>query len=251
MGEDPAATLRKMESQGSLATLEPTLTDLKMTVPQGFHHKDNFEHSLQVLQNAIDCETGAPDLVLRTAALFHDIGKPATRKFGARKSVTFDGHEYAGSKIVMKGLPKHGFSKAEIKEIALLVSLHMRSHGFDESDWTDSAVRRLISDAGNPEQLDRLVIIFYADSTTGNPKKLARLHAGVDRLVSEIGRVVREDARKTLRPALDGHEIMEIFSLAPGRELGQIMKFLNSDEGVALSRQDALRIIEEKFFVQH
>lgn len=246
-GTDPVAALRVMVADGTLVTLESSLSGLLMDIPKGFHHKDNLEHSLRVLQNAIDRETDGLDIVLRTAALFHDIGKPATRKFGARKSVTFDGHEYVGATIVRKRLPKHGYSKAEVKEIALLVALHMRSHGFAEVDWTDSAVRRLITDVGNADTLARLVIIFYADSTTKHANKLAQLHAGVDALVVELDRVVALDARKALRPALDGNEVMDLFSLAPGKELGAIMKFLNSDDGVHLSRDEALAVIRERF----
>lgn len=247
MSVDPVSEFRAMVADGSLAVLEPAIADLEMDIPKGFHHKNNLDHSLRVLQNAIDREVDGADLVLRTAALFHDIGKPATRKFGVRKSVTFDGHEHVGAKITRKVLSAHGFSKAEIKEIALLVALHMRSHGFGEVDWTDSAVRRLIADAGNAETLARLVIVFYADATTMNMKKLRGLHASVDRLALEIERVMNHDARKALRPALDGHEVMEIFELKPGRELGQIMKFLNSDEGVSLSKEESLAVIHEKF----
>lgn len=247
LGTDPARELREMVADGSLSALEPTLAELKMDIPNGFHHKDNLEHSIRVLENAMDRETSGTDLILRTAALFHDVGKPATRKFGARKSVTFDGHEYEGAKIVKKVLPAHGFTKAEIKEIALLVGLHMRSHGFADVDWTDTAVRRLITDAGNKETLDRLVIIFYSDATSKRADTLRKVHNGVDGLKREIERVLREDARKALRPAINGYEAMALFDLIPGRELGQVMKFLNSDEGVMLTREQAITAINVKF----
>lgn len=244
---DPVSTLRGMIANDTLAELEPSLAHLKMPIPKGFHHKDNLEHSLRVLQNAIDRETNGVDLVLRAAALFHDIGKPATRKFGTRKSVTFDGHEAVGAGIVRKVLPKHGFSKNEIKEISHLVRLHMRSHGFDSADWTVSAVRRLITDAGDKKTLERLIVIFYADTTTKHEDKMRKLHSSVDKLKNEIAKVEKIDARKAMRPALNGFEVMEMFNLSEGRELGQIMRFLNSDEGVKLSKDEAIELIKQKF----
>lgn len=247
MSEKPVEILREMISEGTLADFEPTLAALKMPIPRGYHHKDNLEHSLRVLQNAIDRETNGPDLILRAAALFHDIGKPKTRKLGTRKSVSFDGHESAGAAIVRQVLPKHGFSKNETKKIARLVFLHMRSHGFETADWTDSAVRRLISDANNEEMLNRLIIVFYADTTTMNENKMRKVHASVDKLVEEIARVKQVDARKAMRPALNGFEVMEMFNLSEGRELGQIMRFLNSDDGIRLSKDEAVKMIKERF----
>lgn len=247
MSDKPVEALRKMDSNGTLAEFEPALADLRMPMKKGYHHKDNLTHSIQVLENAIAREENGADLILRTAALFHDIGKPATRKFNGRKSVTFDGHEYVGSKMVKRILSKHDYNKNEIAEISKIVSLHMRSHGFGEGDWTDSAVRRLMNDAGNDEILERLIIVFYADATTANKAKLERHHKGIEKLKNEIIRVRKEDARKALRPALNGNEVMELMNLTPGRELGSIMKFLNSDEGVHLSKDEAIQTIREKF----
>lgn len=244
LSDNPVGELRELIATNELRTLEPTLANLRMDIPRGYRHKDNLEHSLRVLQNAIDRENGTPDLVLRASALFHDIGKPGTRKFDSRKNVTFDGHEMLGAKIVRKVLPGHGFSKAEVKEIALIVSLHMRSHGFGDADWNDSAVRRLITDAGNPETLNRLVIVFYADTTTKNNPRLQGIHRSIDLLVEAIARVNAVDARRALRPALNGKEVMDLFGMKEGRELGVVMKFLNSDEGIKLSRDEAIRVVE-------
>lgn len=247
MSNNPVTVLRSMVEDGSLKDLDPMIAGLKMDIPKGFHHKDNLEHSIRVLGNAISRETNGPDLILRTAALLHDIGKPATRKFGTRKSVTFDGHERVGATIARKMLKNHGYSKAEIQDITLLIALHMRSHGFRDVDWTDSAVRRLITDVGDDTLMEKLIIIFYADSTTKNAQKLKIHRAGIEALRKEIARVKKADERKALRPALNGHEVMEIFNLTPGRELGKIMKFLNSDEGISLTRDEALEVINEKF----
>lgn len=246
-GDAPVAELTDMFADGSLATVEPSLVALRMPMRKGFHHKDNWVHSLQVLQNAIDREENGVDLILRTAALFHDIGKPATRKFGARKSVTFDGHEHVGAKMVRKILPKHGYTKIEIEVIAKIVALHMRSHGFGSADWTDSAVRRLIADAGSNDVMVRLLVVFHADSTTKHKHKLNSHREGIKRLSEEIARVRKDDTRKALRPALNGFEVMELLNLKQGKELGAVMKFLNSDEGVKLSKEEAVETILEKF----
>lgn len=246
MTSDPAAELRKLVSEGTLRTLEPALADLKMDIPRGFHHKDNLEHSIRVLDNAVKREGSGADLILRTAALFHDIGKPPTRKFGSRKSVTFDGHENVGSGMTKRILRDHGYSRAEIREIALLVRLHMRSHGFDKKDWTDSAVRRLIKDVGDEKTMERLIVIFYADCTTTNASKRKAHYAALDHLQEEIARVKAVDARKALRPALDGYEVMELTGLSQGKELGQIMRFLNSDEGISLSREEAVEYVKKQ-----
>lgn len=247
LSDNPVGELRELIAHNALRDVEPTLADLRMEIPNGYHHKDNLEHSLRVLQNAIDRENGQVDLVLRASALFHDIGKPGTRKFDSRKNVTFDGHEMLGAKIVRKVLPKHGFTKKEIREIALLVALHMRSHGFAEVHWTDSAVRRLVTDAGNPDTLQRLIIVFYADATTKNKARLQGIHRSIGKLSQTIERVAQEDARKALRPALNGNEVMELFGLKQGRELGTIMKFLNSDEGIALTREEAVEVVRARF----
>lgn len=244
---DPVAVLRKMDSAGTLANLEQSVAGLRMEMIKGVHHKDNLEHSIRVLGNAIDRET-EPDIILRTAALFHDVGKPATRKAHGRNTVSFDGHEIVGAKMVRKILKKHDYTKAEIAQVAELVALHMRSHGFEGNGaWTDSGVRRLINDVSSETQMDRLLIIFYADVTTKHDNKRRKIHTQVDNLVRAIERVRTDDARKSLRPAINGNEIMELFNLEPGRKLGMIMKFLNTDEGILLSRDEAIKEVSERF----
>lgn len=244
-GKNPGAVLRALYAAGKLGAIDPSLPALRMEIPKGYNHKDNLEHSFRVLENAISREPKGTDIILRTAALFHDIGKPATRKFGPRGVVTFENHEVVGAKMVRSILRNHDYSKDEIKVISRLVFLHMRSHNFDSAGWTDSAVRRFMTDAG--ELFDRLVILFYADVTSGVPATRARVHESIDTLVAEANRVRSEDARKALRPAVDGHAVMNRYGLAPGRELGQVMKFLNSDEGIALSEDEVFVIIEDKF----
>lgn len=248
MSDDPATTLRNMVDEGTLRDLEPSLADLRMPMVKGYHHKDNLIHSIKVLQNAVEAEKNGPDLILRTAALFHDIGKPATRKFNGRKSVTFDGHEIVGARMVKKILAKHNYSKSEINDVSKIVALHMRSHGFGTGDWTDTAVRRLMNDVGNSNILEQLLIVFHADATTSYPEKLKRHREGIVKLRAEIERVEKEDARKKLRPALNGFDVMTMFNLSQGPQLGKIMKFLNSDEGVYLSKDEAISEIKQRFF---
>lgn len=243
-GVDPVAELRALEKSGALGDLEPAVAELRMPMIPGTHHKDNLEHSIRVLGNAIAREEGKADLILRTAALLHDVGKPATRKADKQRHITFDGHEHVGARMVRDILPRHGYSRREISLVSQLVSLHMRSHGFrDNGTWTDSALRRLISDVGDSKQLARLIIIFYADVTTKSAAKAARIAANVDILAAELDRVRKKDERAALRPALTGHEVAELFNMSPGRELGAIMKFLNSEEGITLTREEAIATI--------
>lgn len=244
-GNNPAAVLRALYAEGKLGQVDSSLPALRMEIPKGYRHKDNLEHSFRVLENAISRETKGKDILLRTAALFHDIGKPATRKFGPRGVVTFENHEAVGAKMVRTILRKHGYSKDEIAVVSRLVFLHMRSHNFDSAGWTDSAVRRFMTDAG--DLFDRLVILFYSDVTSGIAETRKKVHDSIDTLVAEAERVRKNDARKALRPSIDGHEVMDMYGLTPGRELGQIMKFLNSDEGISLTRETVFSEIESRF----
>ena len=247
MSADPVSVLRKMDESGTLVTLDPLISGLRMEMEGRAHHKDNLEHSIRVLGHAIERET-EPDLILRTAALLHDVGKPATRKFGVRKSVTFDGHETVGANIARKMLKRHGYSRSEIQEISELIALHMRSHGFeDNGKWTDSGVRRLIADVSTEDQMNRLFIIFYSDVTTKHDSKRKAIHLQVSNLIEEVQKVKEQDARKALRPALNGQEVMELLNMQPGRELGAVMRFLNSDEGVMLTKEDAIAEIAARF----
>jgi poly(A) polymerase len=245
--DDAVSVLHSLDASGKLAEVEPSLANLRMPIPKGYHHKDNLTHSIQVLANAIERELEGPDLILRAAALFHDIGKPKVRKFHGKGLITFDNHEMAGARMISGILRKHDFSEDEVEEVSLLTSLHMRSHGFTSEAWTDSGVRRLMTEAGDDETLKRLVIIFYADATSKIPGKVARLHESVDNLVAALDEVKLKDARAALRPAINGTDVMELFGLPAGRELGAVMRFLNSDEGLALSREEALSEVGSRF----
>ena len=244
LSANPVQQLEQLIVEHKLENLEPTLAALEMKIPKGYNHKNNLTHSLQVLQNAVDRETGGPDLILRTAALFHDIGKPDTREFHENKTVSFTNHDVVGAKIVKQILPKHGYGKEEIKEIAQLVFMHMRSHTF-KTGWTESAVRRLTTHAGSETQLDRLIILFYSDATTKHDDKKNVIHKNVTELAEAVTKVKTKDLRATLRPALNGNQIAELFNLQPGPELGKIMKLLNKDENVGLTEKETISLITE------
>lgn len=240
LASDPAQILHQMDKENKLAELETTLADLRMDIPKGYHHKDNLTHSINVLANAVSMEQNGTDLILRTAALFHDIGKPATRKFEANGEVTFNAHEVVGAKMVKTILRKHGYAEEQIKTISLLIRFHMRSYGYTVDKWTDSGVRRLIAEAQTKDNLNRLLVLFYSDVTTKIPQKKAKLHSNLDALKARILEVEAKDARKALRPAVNGNQIMEKFDLKPGPELGKVMSYLNSDEGLKLTQEEAL-----------
>lgn len=245
--DDPVSDLWRMVERGTVEELEPALAALKMEIPKGYHHKDNLGHTVRVLEKAISRETDGPDLILRTAAVLHDIGKPATRKFGKPGVVTFRNHEYVGAKQARNLLKEHGYTVAERDQIHHLITLHMRAYGFGDTKWTDSAVRRLATDAGSLEALDRLIVVFYSDLTSTNVKKVRKIEDGIKRLEEALARVREGDERRALRPAIDGNELMDLTGMRPGPEFGKLMKFLNSDEGVKLSREDALAALRVRF----
>lgn len=239
LADDPVAELRDLHASGNLETFEKSLADLKMEIPKGYHHKDNLEHSLRVLQNAIDREEDGKDLILRSAALFHDIGKPATRKFHEKGKVTFTFHDRVGAKMARKIFKKHGYTKQDTEDISRLIAMHMQSHSFS-AGWNESAVRRLSTSAGSDLQLDRLIKVFYSDTTTTNLRKMNGILKGIDALAAELERVKAKDARAALRPALNGLEVGELLGLKPGPELGRFMKFLNTDEMIRMDREAAV-----------
>ena len=251
LGEAPTSVLRSLSFE-ELRSYLPALADLKMSPPAGRDtcgHKDNLEHSFKVLENAIRLEEEGPDLILRTAALLHDIGKPATRSYsGGRASFTM--HETVGARMIPSVLKAEGYSKEEISLVVLLVSLHMRAFGFKYSVWTDSAVRRLVTDAGGWDNFAKLLKIFRSDLTTKNASHRRSVLAGIARLEEASRALIEKDARAARRPAINGNEVMEAFGLEPGPRLGRLMRFLNTDEGLSLTRDEALArlaaILEEE-----
>lgn len=241
----------------------PEVALLKDTVDEHHRHKDVYEHTLTVLDQAIaledpgDFEGDAaesltsdpslggplpgPDLVLRMAALFHDIGKPATRRFEKDGSVTFRAHDVIGARMAAKRMRAMRFDKQTEKDVARLVEMHLRAFGFGEHSWTDSAVRRFVRDAG--PLLGRLLRLIRADITSQNRRKVSQLQAANDELAQRIVEIAEQEELEAIRPDLDGAEIMEILGLTPGREVGAARNYmleLRLDEG-PIEHDEAVR----------
>ncbi len=233
--ESPRAGLKLLVSTGLADYVLPELPALRLERDEHHRHKDVFEHSLTVLDQAIGLEDRlpqSPDLINRLAALLHDIGKPATRRFEPGGKVSFHHHDVVGAKLVRNRMSALRFSGDETKAVADLVELHLRFHGYGEGSWSDSAVRRYVRDAG--PQLERLHVLTRADCTTRNKAKAAELNAAYDDLETRIAELNEQEQLNSMRPDLDGSQIMEILNVPPGPIVGQAYKYLLNlriDEG--------------------
>ena len=243
-GTAPWDGIDLLVSTGIADYIFPEIPALRMTADEHAQHKDVYAHSLKVLSQAMDQEEDGPDLVLRWAALLHDIGKPDTFDNTGGK-VSFHHHEVVGAKLARKRLRKLKYPKATTESIGQLVYLHMRFHGFGENQWTDSAVRRYVTDAG--DLLPRLHKLVRADCTTRNAKKARRLQRTYDQLEERIEEIGRKEDLARVRPDLDGNEIMEILGLRPGPEVGQAWSYLKELrlEHGPLEREDAIAKLRE------
>ncbi len=227
--DSPRAGLEVLVESGLTAIVLPELPELQLQVDEHFHHKDVYEHSLTVLDQAISLERSrhpgeAPDLVLRLAALLHDIGKPATKRTEAGGVVTFHHHDVVGAKLAKKRLRELRYDNETIAAVSTLIELHLRFFGYTEGAWTDSAVRRYVRDAGH--LLERLHILTRADVTTRNRRKADRLAFAYDDLEERIQLLGEEEELAAIRPDLNGEQIMAILGLKPGREVGDAYRFL-------------------------
>jgi len=207
----------------------PELPALKLEIDEHHHHKDVYQHSLTVLDQVIDLENKhqpqiEADLVLRIAALLHDIGKPKTRKFEGEGRVSFHHHEVVGARLAKKRLEKLRYSNEIIEQVCLLIELHLRFHGYGDGKWTDSAVRRYVRDA--EEQLIRLHKLTRADCTTRNELKAETLRNAYNDLEQRIVELSKQEELKSMRPELDGAEIMKVLNIKPGPEVGKAYQFL-------------------------
>ena len=238
LGEDPVAGLRLLVETGLADQMLPEVPALRLEIDEHHRHKDVYEHSLTVLQQAIDLETAEdgpvprPDLVLRLAALLHDIGKPRTRRFAPGGGVSFHHHDVVGAKMTAKRMKALRFDKDTTKSVARLVELHLRFHGYGDGQWTDSAVRRYVTDAG--PLLQRLHRLTRADCTTRNQRKANRLRRAYDDLEERIEALLEQEELDKVRPELDGNEIGEVLGIAPGPQVGQAYRYLlqvRLDEG--------------------
>ncbi len=227
LSTQPSVGLRLLVSTGLAERVMPELPALILERDEHHRHKDVYEHSLIVLEQAMALERrlgDGPDLVMRLAALLHDIGKPRTRRFQPGGLVTFHHHDVVGAKMTRKRMQAMRYSNGEIDQVAKLVELHLRFHGYGSGEWTDSAVRRYVRDAG--DQLERLHILTRADCTTRNARKAARLQRTYDTLEERIAVLAEQEELQSIRPDLDGNQIMEILGIGPGPEIGKAYKFL-------------------------
>ncbi len=227
MAPDPRRGLTLLVDTGLAEHVLPELPALRLERDEHHRHKDVYEHSLTVLEQAIDQEHerfGEPDFISRFAALMHDVGKPLTRRFVQGGAVTFHHHDVVGAKITRKRMKALRFSNDQIEAVSKLVELHLRFHGYGSGEWTDSAVRRYVRDAG--DQLTRLHVLTRADCTTRNQRKADRLARTYDSLEARIVVLSEQEELAAVRPDLDGNQIMEILGIAAGREVGQAYKHL-------------------------
>ena len=199
---------------------------MKLEIDEHHHHKDVYEHSLTVLEQAIAQEErlGGPNLVIRLAALLHDIGKPKTRNLIPGGGVSFHHHEVVGARLTKTRLQALRFDNEAIEAVSTLVALHLRFHGYGDGEWTDSAVRRYVRDAG--ELLTRLHVLTRADCTTRNAKKAERLAHTYDSLEERISKLAAEEELSKIRPDLDGQEVMQLLNIKPSADVGKALDFL-------------------------
>ncbi len=224
LADHPREGLRLLVETGLADRVLPELPALRLERDEHHRHKDVYEHSLTVLDQAIDLETEGPDLVLRLAALLHDIGKPKTRRFEKDGRVSFHHHEVVGAKMTKYRMAKLKYSNELIKDVSRLVELHLRFHGYGTGEWTDSAVRRYVRDAG--PLLDRLHKLTRSDCTTRNKRKATALSRAYDGLEERIARLEEQEELDSIRPDLDGNEIMKILGIPPGPQVGKAYKHL-------------------------
>ncbi len=223
----PRVGLDLLVATGVADQFIPELPALRLERDEHHRHKDVYEHSLIVLDQAIVLERErhhAPDIANRLAALLHDIGKPKTRRFEPGGKVSFHHHDVVGAKMIRKRLTDLRYSKDVVDSVSLLVELHLRFHGYGEGVWTDSAVRRYVRDAG-PE-LERLHILTRSDCTTRNQAKADRLRRAYEELEWRIDELEAAEELDSTRPDLDGNEIMRILDVGPGPVIGKAYKFL-------------------------
>jgi poly(A) polymerase len=224
LGQAPRRGLEVLVDTGLADIVLPELPALRMAADEHGQHKDVYAHTLQVLEQAIDLEDEGPDLVLRWAAVLHDIGKPETREFVEGGRVTFHHHEVVGARLARKRLKALRYSNEIIDQVSQLVFLHLRFYGYRTSEWTDSAVRRYVVDAG--PLLPRLHKLVRSDCTTRNKRKAADLASAYDALEARIAELRAKEELDAIRPDLDGNEIMAVLGIPPGPLVGKAYKHL-------------------------
>lgn len=226
-GKNPRLGLEALVDSKLADRVLPELPALKLEVDEHHHHKDVYEHTLTVVEQAIDYEKDyglEADFVLRFAALMHDVGKPATRRLEPGGGVSFYHHDIVGAKLTKKRMKELRFDNDTIKAVCLLIELHLRFFGYSDQAWSDSAIRRYVRDAG--DQLIRLHALTRADVTTRNQRKADRLAHAYDDLEQRIAVIAEQEQLNAMRPDLSGEDIMRILDLKPSREVGEAYNYL-------------------------
>jgi poly(A) polymerase len=226
MSPNPRIGITTLVDTGLCDEFLPEIPKLRLEIDEHHHHKDVYEHTLTVVEQSMALEErlGGANLVIRLAALMHDIGKPKTRALIDGGGVSFHHHEVVGARMTKERLRKLRFEHEVVEEVAKLVFLHLRFHGYGGGEWTDSAVRRYVRDAG--ELLTHLHVLTRADCTTRNKKKAENLASNYDNLEARINALMEEEELLKIRPDLDGHAIMEILGIKAGPQVGKAYDFL-------------------------
>jgi len=226
MSPKPRVGITILVETGLAEIVLPEIPKLRLEIDEHHHHKDVYEHSITVLEQAIANEDrlGGPDLVIRLAALLHDIGKPKTRSLIAGGGVSFHHHEIVGARLAKSRLKALRFDGETIDQVETLVAMHLRFHGYGDGEWTDSAVRRYVRDAG--DLLVHLHVLTRADCTTRNLKKAERLAKVYDSLEARIAKLMEEEELSKIRPDLDGAQVMELLNIKPSAAVGKALDFL-------------------------
>jgi poly(A) polymerase len=223
-GADPVGGLRLLVDTGLAAQFLPELPGLRLEIDEHAQHKDVYEHTLTVVQNTVNLEDEGPDFVLRMAALMHDVGKPATRAIGRDGRVSFHHHEVVGARLTKQRMKALRYPKDVTADVTDLVALHLRFYGYGRGEWTDSAVRRYVTDAGH--LLPRLHKLTRSDCTTRNRRKAAQLAADYTALEERIAALQAAEDLARVRPDLDGNAIMELLGIPPGPLVGKAWRYL-------------------------
>lgn len=227
MSANPRSGITIMVETGLAKLVIPEIPKLKLEIDEHHHHhKDVYEHSITVLEQAIAQEErlGGPNLIIRLAALLHDIGKPKTRALIDGGGVSFHHHEVVGARLARERLKNLRFSSEIVESVETLTALHLRFHGYGDGEWTDSAVRRYVRDAG--DLLTHLHVLTRADCTTRNVRKAERLAKAYESLEDRIARLMEAEELNKIRPDLDGAAVMKLLNLKPSATVGKALDFL-------------------------
>ena len=226
MSKNPRTGITILVETGLAEIVLPEIPKLRLEIDEHHHHKDVYEHSITVLEQAISHEDrlGGPNLIIRLAALLHDIGKPKTRNLIPGGGVSFHHHEIVGARLTKSRLKALRFDGDTIEQVETLVALHLRFHGYGDGEWTDSAVRRYVRDAG--DLLVHLHVLTRADCTTRNAKKAERLAKTYDALEARIAKLMEEEELSRIRPDLDGAQVMKLLNIKPSAAVGKALDYL-------------------------